>query len=51
VVAATTGHNHKQLARQEALAWFVKMFLPRRLNTDPEIAADLPEKMEEDQEL
>ena len=49
-VTAATGHNHGQLARPTTLAWFVEMFLPRRANRDPEIAADLPDKLEQEQE-
>lgn len=47
---ATTGQDHAGLASQESLRRLVKPFLMRRLKTDPEIAADLPEKIEQDQE-
>lgn len=50
VDATTTGHKHDRLARHEVLTRLVKIFLPWRLKTDPDIAADLPEKIEQDQE-
>lgn len=45
-----TGQDHAGLASGEALRRLVKPFLMRRLKSDPEIAADLPEKIEQDQE-